>query len=59
MPLLFMGRNPIDALIARTPAQHEHLAWELRRQILAARDMGRIDGSEDRFQRALPAGITG
>ena len=39
----------IDALTARSPANHEHLAWELRQQILAARDIAPDDGSEGRF----------
>ena len=31
-------RYQIDALMGRTPTHHERLAWELRKQILAARD---------------------
>ena len=29
----------IDALMARTPPNHERLAWQLRQEILAARDI--------------------
>jgi len=39
----------IDAVTARSPANHEHLAWELRQQIFAARDIAPDDGSEGHF----------
>lgn len=40
--------HSIDALTARSPANHERLALELRQQILAARDVEYGDGSDGR-----------
>lgn len=37
-------RYSIDALIARSPANHEHLAWELRRQLVAVRGIAPGEG---------------
>ncbi len=38
-------RHSIDALMARSPANHEHLAWQLRQEILAARGTRPDNGS--------------
>ena len=33
------NRHLVDALMARAPANHERMAWQLRQEILAARDI--------------------